>query len=617
MPVQDVTQATSTLQQTAESVSFSDGAAGTTQRIKLKYDGIMSQYGERIGKDGDSSFSFTTGTILVTEVPWRFKNQAGRDNETNRLAELSNGQFMMDYDNGYILGKSNASTSSTTDTVSYKVRLQASAVISGSGTTQYAEDSVHVTGDSGTAALVVRKDAPATLAGTDGDYSLLQVNEDGYQRSVLGGVIKDGVATPGAVGDPVDSYVDKYGRIGVTDAGVPLRVAIEGGTSDTSKVDDQPFTVSTDKVTVIGYVADESGTDSVDEGDVGVSRMTLNRRQIMAGQTLDDAAFGIGTEYANATGFLADDTATDSVDEGDIGIARMSLDRKQLIAGSYVDDTEFTPAGANSYVHLIAAQADELGTDSVDEGDVGALRMTTNRRLITAGQALDDTNAGIGTEYVTPAGFLADDTATDSVDEGDVGYARMSLDRKQIMAGAYLDDVAFTPAGSNSYGVMMMGQADDTTPDSVDEGDAGALRITLTRYLKVSQGDLISGEDQTNNVLQVVEKPLAVSTYAPTNDVSAAAEASSVSKASAGTLYGFTFSNGNAAVRYLQFFNSTTVPADTTVPTLVFSCPATSTISGEWPKGRHMATGNSWSNSSTQNTKTIGAADSLADINYA
>ena len=55
-------------------------------------------------------------------------------------------------------------------------------------------------------------------------------------------------------------------------------------------------------------IADETATDSVDEGDVGIARITLDRRQIMAGQTLDDAAFGVGTEYVNATGYLADET---------------------------------------------------------------------------------------------------------------------------------------------------------------------------------------------------------------------------------------------------------------------------------------------------------------------
>lgn len=193
--------------------------------------------------------------------------------------------------------------------------------------------------------------------------------------------------------------------------------------------DDGAITLGTQKVSVIGALADESATDSVDEGDVGAIRMTLNRRLIIAGQTLDDAAFGVGTEYVNAMGFLADDTATDSVDEGDIGIARMSLDRKQIMAGAYVDDAAFTPAGASSYVVMNGAQADETGTDSVDEGDAGALRMTLNRRLITAGNLLDDSAFGVGTDYVTGIGALADESGTDSVDEGDIGLVRMTLDR--------------------------------------------------------------------------------------------------------------------------------------------------------------------------------------------
>jgi hypothetical protein len=80
---------------------------------------------------------------------------------------------------------------------------------------------------------------------------------------------------------------------------------------------------------------------------------------------------------------LFDDTASDSVDEGDIGLPRMSGDRKALVAGSYVDDTAFTPANANSYVVMMGAQADETATDSVDEGDVGAVRMNTDRVLWT------------------------------------------------------------------------------------------------------------------------------------------------------------------------------------------------------------------------------------------
>lgn len=42
----------------------------------------------------------------------------------------------------------------------------------------------------------------------------------------------------------------------------------------------------------------------------------------------DDVAFTPATSKVSAVGFLADETTPDSVDEGDIGIARMTLDRK-------------------------------------------------------------------------------------------------------------------------------------------------------------------------------------------------------------------------------------------------------------------------------------------------
>jgi hypothetical protein len=45
----------------------------------------------------------------------------------------------------------------------------------------------------------------------------------------------------------------------------------------------------------------------------------------------------------------------------------------------------------------------------------------------------------------------------------------------------FTDDAAFTPA--TSKGTMIMGQADTASVDSVDEGDAGGLRMSLDRAL--------------------------------------------------------------------------------------------------------------------------------------
>ena len=128
MPVHDVMKAASKTQVTSESVSFADGAAGTTQRLKLTYDGVMALRGDRLGEDGDTSITWGTGTVLITEVSWKLKNIARQDNETARLALLANGEYMVDYENGYILGKNAISTSSTPDTISYKVRLATATV---------------------------------------------------------------------------------------------------------------------------------------------------------------------------------------------------------------------------------------------------------------------------------------------------------------------------------------------------------------------------------------------------------------------------------------------------------------------------------------------------------
>lgn len=60
-------------------------------------------------------------------------------------------------------------------------------VVGGTSSTQYAEDSGHISGDTGTLTLAVRKDTQATLAGTDLDYAPLQLNATGALRVEIAG----------------------------------------------------------------------------------------------------------------------------------------------------------------------------------------------------------------------------------------------------------------------------------------------------------------------------------------------------------------------------------------------------------------------------------------------
>lgn len=97
-----------------------------------------------------------------------------------------------------------------------------------------------------------------------------------------------------------------------------------------------------------------------------------------------------------------------------------------------------------------------------------------------------------------------------------------------------------------------------------------------------------------------------------TNIDSTSYEASKVISASPATLLGCHGYSSKSSTQYILFFNSTTVPADSTAPTIAaLSVPATSTWSIDFGVyGRPFSTGIAVSNSSTANTKTIGSADS-------
>lgn len=73
-------------------------------------------------------------------------------------------------------------------------------VTGGTSSTQFAEDSVHASGDTGTLALVVRKDTAAQVAGTDGDYSAL-VNDASGRLHVNVGALPASTNTIEVVGD--------------------------------------------------------------------------------------------------------------------------------------------------------------------------------------------------------------------------------------------------------------------------------------------------------------------------------------------------------------------------------------------------------------------------------
>ena len=151
--------------------------------------------------------------------------------------------------------------------------VQVTSTVPGTGSNNLgkAEDAAHASGDTGVMALSVRKDTAAATADTDGDYQPLITDSTGKLHVNVGNTVT-------------------VGSHAVTNAGT-FAVQVDGSAlaslqliDDPVIADDSAFTPATSKVMMAGFEADESSTDSVDEGDAGAARMTLDRKQIVTVQ---------------------------------------------------------------------------------------------------------------------------------------------------------------------------------------------------------------------------------------------------------------------------------------------------------------------------------------------
>jgi hypothetical protein len=77
----------------------------------------MNSTGAILGGVGDTSFAWVTGTILTTEVAYRYDVS-----DSVQLAQLVQGEYAVNYDTGEI--RYCKKTTGTSDTVNYSTRVQ-------------------------------------------------------------------------------------------------------------------------------------------------------------------------------------------------------------------------------------------------------------------------------------------------------------------------------------------------------------------------------------------------------------------------------------------------------------------------------------------------------------
>lgn len=243
-----------------------------------------------------------------------------------------------------------------------------------------AEDAAHASGDPGVQILGVRRDTAASSTVTDGDYATLNLSSTGrlWTSALLDTALPAGTNNIGDV--DVLSIAAGDNNIGNVDIVTMPNVTLAAGTNTNEVVGDAAHdAAAAGNPVLVGAVASAAApTDVTADGDAvrlwalrngaqavqptlggvlavagngasgtGVQRVTIanDSTGVLAtvstvttvtnitnqGQIADDAAFTAATTRVNMAGFFADETATDSVDEGDGGAARMTLDRKQIV----------------------------------------------------------------------------------------------------------------------------------------------------------------------------------------------------------------------------------------------------------------------------------------------
>lgn len=205
---------------------------------------------------------------------------------------------------------------------------------------------------------------------------------------------------PGSGGDTIatdDIGGVKYERVKLTDGTADSTTAIAaGGGVESGAL----------RVTV---ASDSTGVLSVDDNG---SSLTVDNGGTFAVQIAANSSVNVAQVAGTTT-----DTNSGTKSAGTQRVV-LATDQPQLTNALKVDGSAVTqPVSGTVTANLGTAAVTNAGTFAVQDSE----------------KIADDAAFTVATTKLMPIGFLADQASTDSVNEGDIGAARITLDRKLIV----------------------------------------------------------------------------------------------------------------------------------------------------------------------------------------
>ncbi len=389
----------------------------------------------------------------------------------------------------------------------------------GGGGTQYLEDSPHTSGDTGTLALVVRKDTPGTLASADGDYAVLQVDATGALRVTGGGgggggtqyaedaahttgdtgtlalvVRKD---TPGTLtsadGDYAALQVDATGRLRVAvDASVALDITDGGGslTVDGS--------VSVSNFPSVYPVNDNGGSLTVD-GAVSVTGTVAVTQSGAWAVSVDDNG---GSLTVDGTVAVTQSTSPWVVGQSthanlNAQVRLQDRDGSDLLSVLVVDSATVFPMADTGIVPL--AYVTDSPEPSGGGGSWAALRLNPTGLLYVINEG---GNIGVNN---FPSVYPVNDNGGSLTVDGTVAVS--SISGTVTVSGTVTTDLGKAEDAahaSGDVGVMALAVRDDSESGLVSAaGDYAPLQVNIAGRLKVNT--LVESGDATGELLRVYQ----------------------------------------------------------------------------------------------------------------